>query len=849
MRLAVTALALLTVTAPLAALVSPAAAVQQTIVWGGGNGEWDDPGTTGQFWDPDNEFGPDNNDDAVCPTAGTTYIVKIDNGASTSSAVTLDTNIAIDQLHVSAPDAFTLLSHSLQIGVTDGCGNFTGGGVVVNDGSIVVQGGALAVGGLPGSPGAPGTITNNGTITVGGPTGPVFRMAGDVTLDGTGTLSLVTALPGDTDLGSLHGMGSGFPGPDKLVHSSGHTIQGVGFLGGIAAGTDLHLANAGLIDANVDEAAGQRLVVRLSTNPAGTNENTGVIRASNGGVLEFNSTELNNAGGTIAALDASRVEISSNGTEITGGDLTTEGTGVIRFVSHSNTLSGVTITDGSLVEVEAATVKLVGTITNDGLLDMPTAGPATLRVDDGPVTLAGAGTLRLGGTGNSVASSGACCQLTNGASHTIRGGGSLGVVGSGQLLPLANFGTIIADAASALVIKTTDGGFTNESTGVIEIAAGSTLDVNESFTNGGTIRGGGLLELPGTQTLTNAGEVSPGASAGTLTVGSHYTQTAAGVLRIELGGAAAGEFDVLAVTGTATLDGTIAATLIDGFVPDPGQTFVVMTFASRVGQFATEQLDLGQGRYATIQYGPTSVTLTIQPLDHYLCYKAKVTPGTGFQPPSPVNLVDQFGAGTAEVQKPESLCTPVEKNGEARVDQDTHLVGYQLKPQKAQHVGLEIRNQFHPAPNGTLFVDTVKADRLLVPAAKSHVSPPPAPNPAGHEVDHYKCYTVKRADGSTFTPVQDVDLVDQFIEAQLPVAKRFDLKKPTRLCAPVDKNGSGIKHPVNHLVCYQAKPVAGQPRHARQPGLYLADQFGAVRLDTVQDEELCVPSSKILPVP
>jgi hypothetical protein len=159
-----------------------------------------------------------------------------------------------------------------------------------------------------------------------------------------------------------------------------------------------------------------------------------------------------------------------------------------------------------------------------------------------------------------------------------------------------------------------------------------------------------------------------------------------------------------------------------------------------------------------------------------------------------------------------------------------------------------VQNQIHPTPHGLLVVDTTKRERLLVPAGKSHVSSPPAPDPGGHEVDHYACYAVKEADESEFAPIAGVELLDQFIATQLlGPAKRFDLRKPTRLCAPVDKDGSGIKHPATHLMCYKAVGVKGEPKHVKVSGLYLNDQFGPRRLDTVQEEELCVPSAKIEP--
>jgi hypothetical protein len=75
--------------------------------------------------------------------------------------------------------------------------------------------------------------------------------------------------------------------------------------------------------------------------------------------------------------------------------------------------------------------------------------------------------------------------------------------------------------------------------------------------------------------LNNASVVSPGTSPGVLTVNGNFAQTASGTLSLELNGPTAGtEYDRLAVAGTVTLAGQIAATL--GFTPTPGQSFVVI---------------------------------------------------------------------------------------------------------------------------------------------------------------------------------------------------------------------------------------------------------------------------------
>jgi len=143
-------------------------------------------------------------------------------------------------------------------------------------------------------------------------------------------------------------------------------------------------------------------------------------------------------------------------------------------------------------------------------------------------------------------------------------------------------------------------------------------------------------------------------------------------------------------------------------------------------------------------------------------------------------------------------------------------------------------NQF-----GTIFVDTKKPDRLLVPSARSLAGPIDGLDP--ETIDHFKCYKVKVTEGTQeFEPIQ-VTLADQFED------KLFDVKKPKRLCNPVDKNSEGIFNPLAHLMCYTVKRTEGEPKHIKVTGIQVNNQFGPLQLDTKKEAELCVPSTKILP--
>lgn len=220
--------------------------------------------------------------------------------------------------------------------------------------------------------------------------------------------------------------------------------------------------------------------------------------------------------------------------------------------------------------------------------------------------------------------------------------------------------------------------------------------------------------------------------------------------------------------------------------------------------------------------------------DHFMCYKVRTTAGTPKFQSLTASLADQFESGTFEVKKPKALCPPANKNGEGLRDAVTHLEAYSLKAPvpHVRELGVVVKDQF-----GTLTLDTIKSDRLLVPTGKSLGSP--ATDPTSN-LDHFKCYKVRISSGAArFPKGVQATVADQFEDVL------YDVKRPTRLCNPVDKDGGGINRPDGHLVCYQAKPATGQPKHTKVAGqIHTENQFGAGRLDTIKQAELCVPAAK-----
>lgn len=82
------------------------------------------------------------------------------------------------------------------------------------------------------------------------------------------------------------------------------------------------------------------------------------------------------------------------------------------------------------------------------------------------------------------------------------------------------------------------------------------------------------------------------------------------VSEIEIyGDPAAGFYDQLGVMGSATLDGTLAVGTLNGFVPAPTDSFRVLTFASKTGDFATYAPITPGLAIPTRTFDPTGLTL------------------------------------------------------------------------------------------------------------------------------------------------------------------------------------------------------------------------------------------------
>jgi hypothetical protein len=135
------------------------------------------------------------------------------------------------------------------------------------------------------------------------------------------------------------------------------------------------------------------------------------------------------------------------------------------------------------------------------------------------------------------------------------------------------------------------------------------MSQNSVQIKGGALSGYGVINAP--VTLGSGAILTPGSSAGTLTINGSYTQNALGTLQVELLNNSVGGYDRLVVSGLVTLDGAINLSLLDGYTINDLDTFSILHYGSKSGAFTNWLgLDPTGPLYFTYDYGDHDLTLT-----------------------------------------------------------------------------------------------------------------------------------------------------------------------------------------------------------------------------------------------
>ena len=535
----------------------------------------------------------------------------------------------------------------------------SGGGTLGTAGSITLDGGAtngpLTIAGTftvnngDGVALNTGTIINTGTIDIaaGNSNTSLFpAQNATVTLTGGGNVVLSTTGSGTAFL-------EGFLGTLTNVDN---TIEGVGTIG--SSNHHLTLTNEGTINANI--ASGT-----LNVSTAATT-NTGLIEATNGGILAIPGTVIDNQGGTILSngtgtlnggtVVASSVVLNQNNAVIQGGTLNTINGGTMGSaggvtVTLDGSTHGALTNLGTFTVANSSGVSLTGTIINSGTIDIAAGNSNTslFPAQNATVTLTGGGNVVLSTTGSGTAFlEGFLGTLTN-VDNTIEG---VGTIGSGNHhLALTNEGTINANVTSGTLVVSTA---SLSNTGLMEATGAGTLSIQNNVNNTGgtilakdvvstvqfagtpTITGGfinGIGTLSGDFTLAN-GTIAPGLltsnSPGTLMVNGNFTQSGGAFNEII---SSTSNYGILSVNGNATLSSGLATTLnitlANGFTPQTGDSFTILNATSLTGQFSNGSTFIRDGYFWTLTYGSTDAVLSIGASASGTAVTATWTSGSG----------------------------------------------------------------------------------------------------------------------------------------------------------------------------------------------------------------------------
>ena len=432
---------------------------------------------------------------------------------------------------------------------------------------------------------------------------------------------------------------------------------------------DLTLANNG----EVDVAAGATFLIDGGdfTHNAINNHGTVQVVAVNllnvfgdqtGGVFDVDSESSLVFNGGTNTFAGSRIQGGGQAdvfgvATINGAGLSVSGTDtLLDFVNNANVNGDGTLTTatGTKLALFGGTLANTGTITVNGDFQwgggtirgpgvLTTTGTTSLLVGNAPSVLINRIWNHTGvitWTGGDVVLNDANAILNNQAGGVINVAlvGRSRVLGNGILHNLAGATLSVGNNSNTVIVQS---GFTNDGTLVLN----NELDLQKDFTNhglitlgdngslvagfdvefpapnvfangsDGTITGTGTIDVKSFDNIAfvNNGVIAPGTTTdptGTLFVDGNFVQSATGKLAVDLGGATPGTtYDVLNVSGQASLGGTLQVALTNSFVPAPGALFNVVAYQTTSGDFA--QRIQPSGRVLTASIGTANYQLQL----------------------------------------------------------------------------------------------------------------------------------------------------------------------------------------------------------------------------------------------
>jgi hypothetical protein len=476
----------------------------------------------------------------------------------------------------------------------------TSGGTLSN----VVMNADLVLTGSSTSVNVTNGLTLNGVATLGSNSSIYLPASSEVAIDGTGDILMQSANSYLYNYGGTNmSLGSGL-----LVHGS------AGSIGGNQGNTMMSSA------ATIDSDGGGTLKVGPAS---GTWSNSGTVRASNGtatlqggwsntGTIALETTGILNLGGAFTTTGFGTFDRDGGTVNLTGV-MTLDAPFTLNTATGNWRIAGGTLKDGTINSADGA--KLVATSSGGMLSNVVLNADLDMTSSSSSVSVTNGLTL------NGV------ITLSNNSSLYLPVSSEVGIDGTGDILMqsassfLYNYGGTSMTLGSGLLIHGS-GGNVGGNQGNTTLTTAATIDSDAAgnltvgppsgtWTNAGAIKAStGNIALAGNST--NNGDLY--AAAGRTIAAATFTQGAGGELALDIAGTMPTQFGKLSASGTATLAGTLAVTLTNGFVPTLGNTFQILTFASSTGSLGTfTGSDIpGPNRFA-VTTNPTNLTLAVVP--------------------------------------------------------------------------------------------------------------------------------------------------------------------------------------------------------------------------------------------
>jgi T5SS/PEP-CTERM-associated repeat protein len=349
--------------------------------------------------------------------------------------------------------------------------------------------------------------------------------------------------------------------------NQGWQLTGNLAVGGAGKGR-LFVANGGLVG-SASATIGGPFGGEASVGGHASRWTTGNLAVGSGGNGKLNieaGAEVESDSARVGDTSGSIGEVTVTGFDATDGSSSSWTTGILT-VGRSGATGGLNILDGGVVSADGLVVAdAIGAI---GRVVVSGRNAGGIFQESRFLT---AGGIFVGGNGDL-----AQMFVTDG-----------GAVSSNLFLNIEQDGSLEITGPTSLVDVTGDVNVGTNINGLItfnggRMIVGGTLTVGP----GGELRGNGTLVAPN-RSVSIGGSIDPGLSPGILTFDADYVQTTTGQLKIEIAGTSAGLFDLLEITGDATLGGKLQLAFINGFAPRAGDQFNFLNVGGALsGTFAS----------------------------------------------------------------------------------------------------------------------------------------------------------------------------------------------------------------------------------------------------------------------